>query len=167
MIGLTPAFEGSGSLAKHEPMHVFPHQLFCSNWDYRMSEKKRKMVQRIFTNDLALWEIFKTQVTQCKLIYALAFFAWPRMESSHQIHDNMHVIKDVLYNSIVHFLKTCIYIRRTWMTALTLVPECSGSLAKLQPMHTIPHLQSCSNWDCRKSEYQRTKSGSWQNILHK
>ena len=39
----------------------------------------------------------------------------------------------------------------TWLTGLTLAPEDSDSLAKLQPIHMLPHLRSCSYWGCRMS----------------
>ena len=44
---------------------------------------------------------------------------------------------------------------RTWMAGLTLAPEGSGSLSKLQTVHGLHHQRSCHHWGCRIPENKR------------
>ena len=60
--------------------------------------------------------------------------------------------KDSTNSHSVHILRNS-----TWMAALTLAPEDSGSLAKLQPIHKLLCLRSGCDWDCRMSGNNKRK----------
>ena len=87
-VGLTQAFEDSGSLVKLQPMKILPHLQFHSHWGYRMSDNNRKEKLALFNNfNCSTWRT-STKTNHISHTALVHITLWPTQVEIWSVHNH-------------------------------------------------------------------------------